>query len=126
MADYTPVYADGVRPFTKTASAAVTGGQLVEVTTAGSVGPAGAASVKCIGVAAHDAAIGARVTVWPLPGVEHEVVHTAGGAVGDTITPAAAGAAASTAAATAAAAGTDIGIATSTATAGNKIRFVGK
>jgi hypothetical protein len=29
MADYTPVYADGVRPFTKTASAAVTGGNKI-------------------------------------------------------------------------------------------------
>lgn len=126
MADYSPVHAPGITPFTKTASATITGGQLVETTTTGNVGPAGALSLKCIGVAAHDAASGAKVAVWPLPAVEHEVSHTAGGTVGDCIVPAASGAAGTAAAGTASAAGYDIGVATTTATAGNKIRFVGR
>lgn len=126
MADYTPVYTNGLEPFTSTASTAVTGGTLAEATTTGAVATAGAASVKVVGVFAHDAASGARVTVWPLPGVVHEIVHTAGGAVGDVITAAASGQAASTAAATAAAAGTDLGVALTTAGAGAKIRFIGR
>ena len=56
MADYSPVYSGGVTPFTQTTSAAVTGGQVLEVTATGTVGPATAATVKPVGVAAHDAA----------------------------------------------------------------------
>lgn len=126
MADYTPVYANGIKPFTTTASAAVVGGTLVEASTTGSVATAGVGSTKVAGVAAHDAAIGARVTVWPIPGVVHEITHTAGGTVGDVITAAASGLAASTAAATAAAAGTDLGVALTTASAAAKIRFIGR
>jgi hypothetical protein len=126
MADYTPVYADGVAPFTVGASAAITGGQLVETTTTGNVGPAGALSLKVVGVAAHDAPSGGRVSVWPLSSVVHEVVHTAGGAVGDCIVAAASGAAGTATQATAAAAGYDLGTALTTAGAGLKIRFIGK
>ena len=125
MADYTPVYVSGVNPLTKTASAAITGGQLVEITTASSVGPAGAASTKVAGVAAHDAASGARVTVWPLVNVEHEIVSTGTIAVGDGIAAGAAGVAATVVVATGAAAGTLIGRATTAATGGAKVRFVG-
>ncbi|MGH3658195.1 MAG: hypothetical protein ACRDUA_16190, partial [Micromonosporaceae bacterium] len=88
MADYLPVFG-GVPPFTSTASAAVTGGTLVEATTTGNVGPAGAASTKVVGVAAHDAGTGVAVSVWPIHGNVHEVTHTAGGAVGDVLTAAA-------------------------------------
>jgi hypothetical protein len=128
VADYTPVYAAGSLPLTKTASAAVTGGQVVETTTTGSVGPAGAGSVKSIGVAAHDAAIGARVTVWPLAAVEHEVTVVAAGTVtvGDGVITGAAGTVNTSGVGVAAAAGTLIGIATTTATAPNKVRFVGR
>lgn len=128
MADYAPVYANGAKPFTKTASAAVTGGQLVETTTASAVAPAGAASTKVVGVAAHDAASGAKVTVWPLNNVEHEVTVVAAGTVtvGDGVVTGASGTAATAAAATAAAAGTLIGTATTTATAPNKVRFIGR
>lgn len=126
MADYTPVYKNGVEPFTLGASAAITGGTLVEASTTGNCATAGAASVKVVGVAAHDAASGGRVSVWPIPGMVHEVTHTAGGTVGDCITAAASGQAATTAAATAAAAGTDLGIAVTTAGAGAKIRFIGR
>lgn len=125
MADYTPVYVSKTNPLTKTASATITGGQLVEITTASAVGPAGAASTKVIGVAAHDAASGARVTVWPLNNVEHEITSTGTIAVGDGIASGAAGVAATVVVATGAAAGTLIGRATTAATGGAKVRFVG-
>lgn len=82
MADYIPVYTGGVLPFTLTASAAVTGGTLAESTTTGAAATAGAASVKVIGVFAHDAASGARVSIWPLNNVIHETTSTAGVGVG--------------------------------------------
>lgn len=125
MGDYSPVY-QGTPPFPATASAAVVGGQLVEATTTGAVGPAGANSLKVVGVAAFDAATGARVTVHPIPGNIHETVTPGGSAVGDTIAAAAAGAVATAVAGTAAAAGYDLGIATTTASAGNKVRWIGK
>ncbi|WDZ87192.1 capsid cement protein [Micromonospora cathayae] len=125
MADYTPVYAGGAQPMTKTASTSITGGTLVEATTASAVGTAGAASTKVVGVAAHDAASGARVTVWPLNNVEHEITSTGTIAVGDGIASGASGVAATAAVATAAAAGTLIGRATTGATGGAKVRFVG-
>lgn len=62
MADYTPVFVPGTA-VTLQASAAITGGQVVSVTGVSTVGPAPAASAKAIGVAAHDAASGAKVTV---------------------------------------------------------------
>lgn len=126
MADYTPVFADGVKPFTSTASATITGGVIVEASSTGAVATAGVGSVKFVGVAAHDAASGAKVTVWPLTGVVHEVTHTAGGSVGDCLTVAANGLLATTAVGTAAAAGSDIGNALTTAGAGAKMRFIGR
>lgn len=126
MADYTPVYASGNRPFTKTASAAVTGGNVVVSTTASSVAPSGAAATQAVGVAAHDAASGARVTVWPLSNVEHECVAAGTIAVGDGVVAVASGQVATAAIATAAAGGTLIGVATTAATVGLKVRFVGR
>lgn len=128
MADYTPVYTAGNNPFTMTASAAITGGQVVESTTASSVGPAAAASAKCVGVAAHDAASGARVSVWPLANVEHEitVVAAATVTVGDGVIAGTAGTVNTGVIATQAAAGALLGIAMTTATAPNKVRFVGR
>jgi hypothetical protein len=126
MAEYTPVYGGGARPFSRTASAAVTGGRLVETTTAGSVGPAGAGSTKVEGIAAFDAAIGARVTVWPLNNATHEVDSTGTIAVGDGIAAGAAGVAATIVIATGAAAGSLIGEAISAATGGAKVRFIGR
>jgi len=74
MADYTPVYANGAKPFTATTSAAVTGGRVLAASGNGTVAHAGtpASTVAC-GVAAHDAASGAKVSVWPLEGVVHEL-----------------------------------------------------
>lgn len=128
MADYSPVYSGGVQAFTKTASAAITGGQVLEVTGVSQVGPAGAASTKVIGVAAHDAASGARVTVWPLANCEHEITVVAAATVtaGDGVITGAAGTVNTATVATAAAAGTLIGTATTTATAPNKVRIVGR
>lgn len=128
MADYTPVYDSGIAPYTKTAAAAITGGQVVAVAGAGTVGPSGAGSAVAVGVAAHDAASGARVTVWPLVNVEHECTASGTIAAGDGVVAVAAGqvATAPTSLATAAAAGTLIGIATTAATNGNKVRFIGR
>lgn len=128
MADYTPVYVSGNNAFTKTASAAVTGGTLAEATTAGSVATAGAASTKVVGVFAHDAASGTRVTVWPLANVEHEIAVVAAGTVtvGDGVASAAGGLAATIVVGTGAAAGSLIGTASTTASAPNKVRFVGR
>lgn len=128
MADYSPVYTGGVKAFTKTASATITGGQIVEATTTGAVGPAGAASTKAVGVAANDTASGARVTVWPLANVEHEITVVAAGTVtvGDGVITGAAGTVNTATVATAAAAGTLIGTASTTASAPNKVRFVGR
>lgn len=63
MADYLPAYRPGAT-VTFDVTTAVTGGQIVEVGTAArSVAPAGAASVKVVGVAGHDAAVGDKVAV---------------------------------------------------------------
>lgn len=66
MSDFTPAFKPGAA-VTFTASAAVTGGQLVEVTGDMTVGPAGADSTKVVGQPGHDAAAGETVTVH-LPG----------------------------------------------------------
>lgn len=66
MADYLPYHGQGT-PITVVASAAVTGGQLIEVTVDGTCAPASAGSEAVIGHAAHDAATGV-----------HFVVHTPG------------------------------------------------
>ena len=73
MAEYVPVYTGDVKPFTATTSAAVTGGRVAAVSGNGTVAHAGAASTVACGVFAFDAASGARVTVWPLEGVIHEL-----------------------------------------------------
>lgn len=91
MGDYIPVYADNDQ-FTRTASAAITGGQLVEVTGNGTVGPAGAASTKVIGVAAHDAASGAKVSVYCRDTLHETTVGTSGDMLaGDQVKAGAAG-----------------------------------
>jgi len=63
MADYTPVIVPGAT-FTSTASAAVTGGDVVEVSGDDTVRRATGVSSKVIGVAGHDAASGQRVTIF--------------------------------------------------------------
>lgn len=80
MADYLPKFDSG-KPFTATASAAVTGGRVLIVSGAGTVAHAGADAVAAtlVGVAGFDAATGERVTVYPLKGAVHKL--TAGAAI---------------------------------------------
>lgn len=61
MSDYIPLHLG--EAITRTASAAVTGGQVVVVSGEGTVAPAGATSTAWLGVAAFDAAAGEDVTV---------------------------------------------------------------
>src|ERR1044071_1430576 len=91
MAEDTPVFANGTAPWTLQASATVTGGRLVEVTGNGTVGPAGAASVKVLGVAAFAAASGAKVDVWPRAGLPHRVPGPGAISAGDNLAAGAAG-----------------------------------
>lgn len=95
MAEVTPIFANGTAPFTMQASAAVTGGRLVENTAGtanGTVGPAGAASVKVVGYAANDqATVGGKVPVWPLPGLVFEILCTGTVAAGDNLAAAVSG-----------------------------------
>ena len=123
MADYTPVFTGGSRPWTATTSATVTGGQVLVVSGTGTVGPAGGASGLVCGVAAHDAGSGAQVTVWPLPGVIHETTTPTGVTAGNALVSAAAGTVDPGTLGTLAAAGTLIGVALTTATAGNKCQW---
>lgn len=89
MAEVTPIYASGSAPITMQASAAVTGGRLVENTSAtanGTVGPAGAASVKVVGYAGNDqATVGGKVPVWPLAGLVFEILCTGAVSAGDNL-----------------------------------------
>jgi len=126
VADYTPVNTADLSPVPFTTSAAVTGGQLLIVTATGTVGPAAAASGLVVGVAASDAASGARVSVWPLCGPVHETVTTSGVTAGNALTSSTAGTVDAGTLATIAAAGTLIGTALTTATAGNKCRWIGR
>lgn len=126
MPDYTPIHSGGAIPFTLTASADVTGGRLVASSGNFQVAPAGAASATVLGVAAHDALSGAKVTVWPLRNVTHEITSTGTLAAGDGVVSGAAGVAATATIATAAAAGTLLGVAEAAATGGAVVRFLGR
>jgi hypothetical protein len=128
MADYSPIFSGGNVPFTTTTSGAVTGGNVLVWSGASTVAAAGADSAAVAGVAAHDAASGAKVTVWPIDGVTHELVATAAIAAGaGIVTDATAGQVKTAVLATAAAAGTLIGIAVAAA-AGSplKVRVQGR
>lgn len=63
MADFLPYFKPG-QSWTATTSGAVTGGKLLAVSGDGTVAHAGANSVAVVGVAAFDAASGAKVTVY--------------------------------------------------------------
>lgn len=63
MPEYLPAKAPG-SDLTFTASAAVTGGQLVRVSGSGTAAPVSAASADWLGVAAYDTGNGANVTVF--------------------------------------------------------------
>jgi hypothetical protein len=124
VADYTPIFAGGARPRFFTAGGTITGGQVVAVSAANTVVAAGAASTAVVGVAGHDVANGGQLTVWPLPGVTHEVVSSAAIAVGDNLAAAAAGQVAPIAAGSF---GQLLGVATTAAGAGGiKVEMVGR
>lgn len=76
MPDYAPVYG---RPqdVTWIADAAITGGQVLTFTGPDKVAPAAGPTAAFAGVAAHDAAGGAQVTVLGGPGVVHETATAA-------------------------------------------------
>jgi hypothetical protein len=78
MADYAPVNgADLGDTLTYTAGAAITGGQLLYFTAADTVTPTAGATLNIAGIAGHDAASGAPVTVHCGAGVIHETQTTA-------------------------------------------------
>lgn len=112
MAEYLPIYKPG-QAITLKASAAITGGQLIEVTGSGTVGPAGAASTKVVGVAAFDAATNDNLTVYA-GGVQHAIASGTV-AAGDVVQAAANGQVATGTTA-------PVGIALTAATAGTDVR----
>lgn len=122
MADYSPVYTAGVVPFTATTAGAVTGGNVLIASATGVVTVSGADSTAAIGVAAHDAASGAKVTVWPLDGCVHELVASGAITALAGVVTDAAGQVKTATIATAAAAGTLIGTALTTA-AGSPLKL---
>lgn len=128
MGDYSPIYSGGAVPWTSTTSGAVTGGTLAAVSGSGTVATAGAASTIVCGVFAHDAASGAKVTIWPLEGVIHEIVSANNITQGGGIQSAASGQVdpVATSIAAGSAAGTIIGTALTTVTAPAKVRFQGR
>lgn len=78
MPDYAPVLSAGhVVSLTYTAGAAITGGQVLVFSAADTVIPAAGASLAFAGVAAHDAASGAPVTVLAGDAIIHETQTTA-------------------------------------------------
>lgn len=89
MSQFLPKFKAG-SAITLTASATITGGQLVEVTGVRTVGPAGATSLAWIGTAAHDAASGGSVIVH-LAGPVHLLTAAADVTAGNLLVAAAAG-----------------------------------
>jgi len=126
MADYTPIYTGGVVPFTQTTSGVVTGGQVLVASGVDTVAAAGAGSLVTVGVAAHDAPSGGKVSVWPIANCIHEIVTTGTVTALDGVVTATAGTVGTAAIATAAAAGTLIGTALNTKTTGLKVKFLGR
>jgi hypothetical protein len=119
MADYTPIHNPG-NEISFTASAPVVGGQVVVVTGVNSVGPAGADANKVVGVAAFDAAAGARVTVF-VKAFVHETPSTGTIAAGDFLATGANGVVATQGAAV-----NRVGIALTAATGGAVVRWLQK
>ncbi len=111
MGAYYPIFM-GPPPHTAVPSTAVTGGQVLEVSGSGTVGPAAAASVKVVGVAGFDAAANVEVTVFR--GGVQELVATGTVTQGEQVECAASGTVRTLAS------GRAIGVALTTATNGNK------
>lgn len=90
MADHLPTFRPGADLTFTVGATAVTGGQLVELSDDRTVIPAGAGSDSWVGVAAFDAAVGAKVTVFS--GSVHRLSTAATLAAGDAVVAAADGA----------------------------------
>lgn len=85
MADYMPVYTPGAT-ISSTTSAAVTGGDILAVSGSNTVAKtATLADAKYVGVAAHDAASGARITLFGR-GPVHESIADGAVTAGDLLT----------------------------------------
>lgn len=125
MADYTPLFTLGGGAYSSQASAAITGGQLVSVSGPNTVAPAVATDLKVVGVAAHDAANGAPVTVHPIKEVHETTAGTGGITAGNPVKSDAGGLV------TLWVSGTDsaaayLGTALNTAAAGSLVRWIGQ
>lgn len=116
MPDYTMVM-PGYQ-ITLIASATLTGGQVVVITGAGQVGPAGANSAAVVGVAGHDAASGQQVTVHCV-GFIHETTASGTITAGQDVAAAAGGAVSARGSAV-----NRAGIAITSATNGNPVRWI--
>jgi hypothetical protein len=103
MVAYEPkfLYSDQI---TATASATITGGQVLVVSGNGTVGPAGATAANVVGVASMDAINGARLSFFPR-GKVHVTTATGPITAGDQVVSAAAGTVATLAVASTAVAG---------------------
>lgn len=116
MAEYLPRYKPG-QAQTRTASAAITGGNLLIVSGSGTVAPSSAATAAWCGVAANDAASGANVTIYA--GGVQKLVATGTVTAGQSVEAAAGGTVATHTN------GTNdvnvVGVALTTATAGNLV-----
>ena len=124
MGDYLPVAPDGRYGYT--CSAAVTEGQLLEVTGDGTVGPAAVTSAKVVGVAAFAQASGGKVLTHDLDDL-HETTVATGQALtaGDPVKAGASGTVEKWDSANDAVAAY-LGTCTTGATAGNKARWTGR
>ena len=117
MADYTPVH-NPAHEVSLTAGAAITGGQVVIVSGVNTVSPAAADASKAIGVAAHDAATGSRVTVF-INKFVHETTSSGTVTAADDLATGAAGVVVTKGAAV-----NRIGIALTGATGGAAVRWI--
>lgn len=118
MSDYIPRFTPGAA-VTFTASADLTGGQLVELTGDRAVGAAGASSTKVVGVIGPDTKDGAEGVVHMIPGNVHWVEAAGSVAAGDVVEAAADGKVQTGTTA-------PIGIALRAAEAGAMCEFLGK
>lgn len=130
MAEYTAHWPSG--PKTYTAGGTISGGQVVAISTADTVVATSGATTAWVGVAAHDAVSGDRITVLPVRGARHTLTASGTIAVGDQVVSAANGQVAALAAAGGATAGDInsarqvIGTAVTAATNGNAVDIEGK
>lgn len=113
MAEYVPLHDEG--PFTRSASAAITAGQLLFVSGSGTVAPTTAATVACCGVAGFDANPNDNVTVWSKD--IQRCIAGSGGVTAGSLVEAAAGGTVVNQSATGALPGNVVGLALTTAAA---------